>query len=120
MPSRPGWNCRTWTRSTRPSPGTRSCAEGAEMRFRHPDGQLVHLGYCTNVHPAEDLPGIVEQLDTYALAVRAHLQDEPVGLGLWLAAPVAAALAVDRTACRKLRRELAVRDLEVVTLNGFP
>ena len=24
------------------------------MRFRHPDGTVVHLGYCTNVHPAED------------------------------------------------------------------
>jgi sugar phosphate isomerase/epimerase len=90
------------------------------MRFGHRDGQLIHLGYCTNVHPAEDLPGILDQLDTYALAVRAHLHDEPVGLGLWLAAPVAAALAVDRGACRKLRRELAVRGLEVVTLNGFP
>jgi len=90
------------------------------MRFGHRDGQLIHLGYCTNVHPAEDLPGILDQLDTYASAVRAHLDDEPVGLGLWLAAPVAAALDVDRGACRKLRRELAARGLEVVTLNGFP
>ena len=24
------------------------------MRFRHPDGSIVHLAYCTNVHPAED------------------------------------------------------------------
>ena len=34
------------------------------MRLRHADGTTVHLGYCTNVHPAEDLPGIVAQRDT--------------------------------------------------------
>ena len=40
------------------------------MRLRHPDGTTVHLGYCTNVHPAEDLDGILAQLDTYAVPVR--------------------------------------------------
>ncbi|MFJ6956361.1 xylose isomerase, partial [Micromonospora aurantiaca] len=59
------------------------------MRLRHADGTTVHLGYCTNVHPAEDLPGIVAQLDTYAVAVRRALDTDRLGLGLWLAAPVA-------------------------------
>lgn len=90
------------------------------MRLRHPDGQLVHLGYCTNVHPAEDLAGILGQLDTYAAAVRARLGGEVLGLGLWLAAPVASALADAPSARRRLRRELDARGLEVVTLNGFP
>ncbi|GAA3764811.1 metabolite traffic protein EboE [Micromonospora maritima] len=90
------------------------------MRLRHPDGTTVHLGYCTNVHPAEDLPGILAQLDTYALAVRRRLDTDLLGLGLWLAAPVAAALAADPAARRRLRHELTVRGLEVVTLNGFP
>jgi sugar phosphate isomerase/epimerase len=90
------------------------------MRLRHPDGQLVHLGYCTNVHPAEDLAGILAQLDTYAAAVRRHLDGEVVGLGLWLAAPVAAALADAPAARRRLRRELDAHGLEVVTLNGSP
>jgi sugar phosphate isomerase/epimerase len=90
------------------------------MRLRHPDGQLVHLGYCTNVHPAEDLAGILTQLDTYAAAVRRHLDGEVVGLGLWLAAPVAAALADAPAARRRLRRELDAHGFEVVTLNGFP
>ncbi len=90
------------------------------MRLRHPDGQLVHLGYCTNVHPAEDLPGILTQLDTYASAVRRRLDADVLGLGLWLAAPVAAGLVADPPARRSLRRELAARGLEVVTLNGFP
>ncbi|WP_431935395.1 metabolite traffic protein EboE [Micromonospora sp. RP3T] len=90
------------------------------MRLRHADGSTVHLGYCTNVHPAEDLPGILAQLDTYAVAVRRRLDADLLGLGLWLAAPAAAALAADPAARRRLRHELTVRGLEVVTLNGFP
>lgn len=90
------------------------------MRLRHPDGSTVHLGYCTNVHPAEDLPGIVAQFDTYAVPVRERLGVPVLGLGLWLAAPVAAGLAADRAAVHRLRAELSARGLEVVTLNGFP
>lgn len=90
------------------------------MRLRHPDGHVVHLAYGTNVHPAEDLPGILGQLDTYGAAVRRHLDTPVLGLGLWLAAPVAAELAADPALRRRLRHELDARGLEVVTLNGFP
>ncbi|WP_412538103.1 metabolite traffic protein EboE [Longispora sp. K20-0274] len=90
------------------------------MRLRHPDGTLVHLAYCTNVHPAEDLAGILAQLDTFAAPVRATLDVDVLGLGLWLAAPVASALAADPALRVLLRRELDARGLEVVTLNGFP
>jgi sugar phosphate isomerase/epimerase len=90
------------------------------MRLRHADGQTVHLGYCTNVHPGEDLAEIVAQLDAYAVGVRERLATDVLGVGLWLAAPVAAELAADRAAIRRLRRELDVRGLEVVTFNGFP
>lgn len=90
------------------------------MRLRHGDGTTVHLGYCTNVHPAEDLAGILAQLDTYAVPVRRALDADLLGLGLWLAAPVAAELAADPALRGRLRAELAVRGLEVVTLNGFP
>ncbi|MEU8296981.1 metabolite traffic protein EboE [Micromonospora sp. NPDC048909] len=90
------------------------------MRLRHAGGETVHLGYCTNVHPAEDLAGILAQLDTYAVPVRAALGADLLGLGLWLAAPVAAELAADPAARRRLRTELTARGLEVVTLNGFP
>ncbi|MBE1492770.1 metabolite traffic protein EboE [Plantactinospora soyae] len=90
------------------------------MRLRHADGQLVHLSYCTNVHPAEDLAGVVEQLDTYAVRIRQGLDADVLGLGLWLAAPVAAGLGADPRARRRLRAELDARGLEVVTLNGFP
>ncbi|CCH20644.1 metabolite traffic protein EboE [Micromonospora lupini] len=90
------------------------------MRLRHAGGDTVHLGYCTNVHPAEDLAGILGQLDTYAVPVRAALGSDLLGLGLWLAAPVAAELAADPALRLRLRAELDARGLEVVTLNGFP
>jgi sugar phosphate isomerase/epimerase len=80
----------------------------------------MHLSYCTNVHPAEDLAGIVAQLDTYAVSIRKRLDADVLGLGLWLAAPVAAALAASPEERRKFRHELDSRGLEVVTLNGFP
>jgi len=90
------------------------------MRLRHRDGQVIHLGYCTNVHPGEDLPEIMAQLDAYAVAVRRLVGANRLGLGLWLAAPVAAQLAADRDAVARLRRDLDARGLEVVTFNGFP
>jgi sugar phosphate isomerase/epimerase len=90
------------------------------MRFEHRDGQTVHLGYCTNVHPGEELAEIVAQLDRYAVAVRELLAADRLGVGLWLAAPVAAELAADLGAVHRLRRELDARGLEVVTFNGFP
>ncbi|MBV1851597.1 metabolite traffic protein EboE [Catellatospora tritici] len=90
------------------------------MRLRRADGSTVHLAYCTNVHPADDLPGVLAQLDRFAVPVREHLGADLLGLGLWLAAPVAAALAADVALRRKVRAELAARGLETVTLNGFP
>lgn len=61
-------------------------------RFRASDGQLVHVAYCTNVHPAEDLDGVIEQLRRFAAPVRRTLRDQRLGVGLWLAAPLAAQL----------------------------
>ncbi|MGR6920549.1 metabolite traffic protein EboE [[Actinomadura] parvosata] len=90
------------------------------MRLRHRSGGTLHLGYCTNVHPAEDLAGVIAQFDEYAVPVRDRLGTDVLGLGLWLAAPVAEALAADQALRARLRRELAARGLEVVTLNGFP
>ncbi|GAB3963331.1 metabolite traffic protein EboE [Actinoallomurus acanthiterrae] len=90
------------------------------MRLRHPDGATIHLSYCTNVHQAEDLDGILAQLDRFAGPVRERLDVPVLGLGLWLAADVARALAADLGATRRLGTELRVRGLEVVTLNAFP
>lgn len=80
----------------------------------------MHLSYGTNVHPAQDLPGVLAQLDRYAEPVRRHLGNDRLGLGLWLAADVAHGLATDPGSARRLRAELDARGLEVTTLNAFP
>ncbi|MFI2549226.1 metabolite traffic protein EboE [Streptomyces rochei] len=90
------------------------------MRFRHPDGSTVHLAYCTNVHPAETLDGVLAQLRDHCEPVRRRLGRDRLGIGLWLAKDAAHALVTDPCALRGLRGELDRRGLEVVTLNGFP
>lgn len=90
------------------------------MRFRHPDGSTVHLAYCSNVHAAEDLDGVVAQLDRFAGPVRRALGSETIGVGLWLAVEVAHRLAGDPAATDRLRAALGAHGVEVVTLNGFP
>jgi sugar phosphate isomerase/epimerase len=90
------------------------------VRFRHRDGTLVHLAYCTNVHQAEDLDGVLAQLARFGEPVRERLGVDRLGLGLWLARPVASELVADPSAVARLRTELTARGLEVVTLNGFP
>src|SRR5262245_12383241 len=90
------------------------------MRFRHPDGITVHLAYCTNVHPAETLDGVLAQLRDHCEPVRRRLSRDRLGIGLWLARDAARVLTQDPAALRRLRAELDTRGLEVVTLNGFP
>ncbi|WP_131744950.1 metabolite traffic protein EboE [Frankia sp. Cppng1_Ct_nod] len=90
------------------------------MRFRHSDGTILHVAYCTNVHPAEDLDGVLDQLERYAEPIRRRLGTEMIGLGLWLAHDVAAALDGNPAHLKRLRADLDARGLEVVTLNGFP
>ncbi|WP_062644086.1 metabolite traffic protein EboE [Streptomyces maremycinicus] len=90
------------------------------MRFRHPDGTTVHLAYCTNVHPAESLDGVLAQLRDHCEPVRRRLGRDRLGVGLWLARDAARALDTDPSALRGLRTALDRRGLEVVTLNGFP
>ncbi|MBY8882387.1 metabolite traffic protein EboE [Actinacidiphila acidipaludis] len=90
------------------------------MRFTHPDGTTVHLAYCTNVHPAETLEGVLAQLAAHCEPVRRRLGVDRLGVGLWLAADAVRALTASPAAVGELRGELERRGLEVVTLNGFP
>ncbi|GKQ35253.1 metabolite traffic protein EboE [Streptomyces sp. A012304] len=90
------------------------------MRFRHPDGTTVHLAYCTNVHPAETLDGVLAQLRDHCEPVRRRLGRDRLGIGLWLAKDAAHSLDTDPAALRRLRTTLDRHGLEVVTLNGFP
>jgi sugar phosphate isomerase/epimerase len=78
------------------------------------------LSYCTNVHPAEDLPGVLAQLDRYAEPVRRLVGVDVLGLGLWLPAGLAHELAFSPELRSKLRAELDARGLAVHTLNAFP
>ena len=90
------------------------------MRFRHRDGSTVHLAYCTNVHPAETLDGVLAQLRDHCEPVRRRLGRDRLGIGLWLARAAAHSLTTDPASLRALRAALDRRGLEVVTLNGFP
>ncbi|KJK56547.1 metabolite traffic protein EboE [Saccharothrix sp. ST-888] len=81
---------------------------------------MTRLCYSTNVHPAEDLPGILRQLDGFAAPIRERTGFDRLGLGLWLAAGTAAELAADPALLRQLRGELAARGLAALTLNAFP
>ncbi|WP_053743584.1 metabolite traffic protein EboE [Streptomyces sp. NRRL WC-3618] len=90
------------------------------MRFRHPDGTPVHLAYCSNVHQAEDLAGVIAQLAAHAEPVRKRLGVGRLGIGLWLARTAVTELAADKGALTTLKAELAARGLETVTLNAFP
>jgi len=86
------------------------------MRLRHRDGSLLHLAYCSNVHPADELDGVARQLERYAARVRERLDVAVLGVGLWVAAPALA----DAAAADRLSDRLEQLGLEVVTLNGFP
>ncbi|ADB31535.1 Xylose isomerase domain protein TIM barrel [Kribbella flavida DSM 17836] len=90
------------------------------MRFRHPDGSTVHLAYSTHVHPAEDLDGVIAQLDGCSSLVRKALDVPVLGIGLWLAHELADQLANSPAALNRLRRALGRNALEVVMLNGLP
>ncbi|WP_344374082.1 metabolite traffic protein EboE [Agromyces tropicus] len=81
---------------------------------------MTHLSYCTNVHPAEDLDGVVRQLRTAAGPIRRAAGLERLGVGLWLPAPLAARLANEPAALARLREALDADGLEVRTLNAFP
>jgi sugar phosphate isomerase/epimerase len=86
------------------------------MRLRHPDGSILHLSYCSNVHPADDLDGVVAQLERYAAPVRQRLDVPALGVGLWLGCRV----VDDPRTPELLRAAISRHGLEVVTLNGFP
>lgn len=83
-----------------------------------------HLGYCTNVHPYEDLGGLRSALSETAAPLRGRLQlsgalppGAPLGVGLWLPARVAAELAREPAALRDWMDE---RGLYAFTVNAFP
>ncbi|MFG6504057.1 metabolite traffic protein EboE [Microbacterium sp. P05] len=80
----------------------------------------MELSYCTNVHPAEDLDGIIEQLDVHAGPVRIAAGLASLGVGLWLPADTAALLAEDAVSRGRLSEALERNGLVLRTINAFP
>jgi len=80
----------------------------------------MELSYCTNVHPAEDLDGIIAQLDVHAGPVRRAAALGRLGVGLWLPAETAALLASDPADRERLQDALDRNGLSLRTINAFP
>ena len=80
----------------------------------------MQIGYCTNVHAGPDLKSTQENLLRYASRVKQQYSPaDPMGVGLWLAAPAAASLQ-DQTQLASFREWLNKQELMPFTLNGFP
>ena len=90
------------------------------MRLRHPDGSLLHLAYCSNVHPADDLDGVAAQLGRYAARVREQLDVPVLGVGLWVAAPALADAARPTGWPTSSRGSARGRDAERLPVPGLP
>lgn len=93
------------------------------MRFVHRDqpGRAVLLAYCLNVHPAEDLTGVLEGLTGVALPLAGRLgAGRPFGIGLYLPEPAVGEL-LERDSARVALRELCrLGGLDPFTFNAFP
>ena len=78
------------------------------------------LAYCTNVHAGTDLDGVKANLDRYSLKVKELIAPgQPMGVGLWIAAPAARKLLESRR-LDEFAVWLSGRGLVPFTINGFP
>ncbi len=87
-----------------------------------PPGRL-RLGYCTNLHPATTFAELLEGLRTVSVPLRRRVAPEDrFGVGLWLAAPLAAELAAPSGSERlaELAAFLEREGLTPYTFNAFP
>lgn len=80
----------------------------------------MELSYCTNVHPAEDLDGVLTQLDAFAGPCRRAAGLAELGVGLWLPADLARQLAESAEDRELLRNRLESNGLVLRTINAFP
>ena len=78
-----------------------------------------HLTYCTNIHPGETWPAVLESLG-HAIAVKRKLSPkQSMGIGLRLSAQAAAQLGTGKQ-LKKFKKWLTKNDCYVFTMNGFP
>jgi hypothetical protein len=93
------------------------------VRLAHPEfsGHTVWLGYCLNLHPGEDLPAVLEGIESITLPLRKRLAPHaPFGVGLYLPASVASEIAQDAGAFASLASLLHGNQLVPFTANSFP
>jgi sugar phosphate isomerase/epimerase len=96
------------------------------MLWRHPDHARarVRLGYCLNLHPAEDFEELLAGMRAITLPLRARLArgSGRFGVGLYLSAALARRLASDEGAgdLARLERFLDENALDPFTYNAFP
>lgn len=92
------------------------------MLLRHASGpeRAIRLGYCLNVHAAEDLAGVREGLRAIARPLADRLSPHaPFGVGMYAPAAAIEELA-SPAALDALARELAALRLVPFTWNAFP
>ncbi|QDT66591.1 metabolite traffic protein EboE [Calycomorphotria hydatis] len=77
------------------------------------------LSYCTNVHPGTSFDSVLNGLRSNALPIRDRIAGD-LGVGLWLARPVATELLDDTSKIKTLREFLDAEQLSCYTLNAFP
>jgi len=84
-------------------------------------GRTVRLGYCLNLHPSESLDDVRAAIDGTVVPLAEHLgAARPFGVGAYLGAAPARALAGDAEALRSFAAFLAERDVAPFTYNAFP
>lgn len=78
-----------------------------------------HLCYCTNIHPSESWPEVLESLE-YTLGVKEKISPQaPFGIGLRLSSQAAEQLG-EAGELRRFKAWLDSNDCYVFTMNGFP
>lgn len=83
------------------------------------DAEGMLTGYCTNVHAGTTLDETIANLENHAVSVRKHLDQDRLGIGLWLPETALESLA-NRDDVLRLRDHLDELGLFVFTMNGFP
>ncbi|MFC4454191.1 metabolite traffic protein EboE [Deinococcus sonorensis] len=80
----------------------------------------LHLTYCTNIHPSSGMEEVLENLERYAVPLKARLSpDAPFGIGLRLSGAESLEL-LSGEQLERFRSFLEQRGLYVFTMNGFP
>jgi len=86
------------------------------MKLNH----VLHLAYCTNVHPGEDWAQTFNSLNQHTLAVKAKLElKQPYAIGLRLSDQASREL-IQPDKLREFQRWLDRHECYIFTINGFP